>query len=137
GEADNVASDVETLLGGTGNDSLTGGAANNRLVGNAGNDTLSGAAGDDTMDGGLGADVFNGGDGNDTADYSTRTTNLTIDIDDTGDDGTSTTVNGQIVSEGDNVHTDVENVIGGSANDIITGSIFNNSLVGGRGTTRF
>ncbi|HYO10779.1 MAG TPA: calcium-binding protein [Tepidisphaeraceae bacterium] len=66
-EKDNVAVDVETILGGSGNDNLKGGGANNRLVGNGGNDTLQGLGGNDTLDGGAGTDSLVGGDGTDTA----------------------------------------------------------------------
>jgi Ca2+-binding RTX toxin-like protein len=63
GEHDNVAADIETVWGGSGNDSIRGSAAVNLLVGNAGNDNLYGLAGDDSLDGGLGGDLLDGGAG--------------------------------------------------------------------------
>lgn len=72
GEHDNVMSDIETVLGGSGNDSLIGDSSNNYLIGNAGddtlwggdgNDTLTGGGGDDSLIGGKGADVLSGNGG--------------------------------------------------------------------------
>jgi Ca2+-binding RTX toxin-like protein len=57
GEGDNVAGDVENVLGGLGPDLLVGGAGAN---------DLDGGPGDDVVDGGGGQDVLRGGDGADT-----------------------------------------------------------------------
>jgi hypothetical protein len=57
GGSANVGSDVEVVLGGTGNDDLTGGLAAQ---------TLDGGGGDDVIEGGAGADVLRGGPGGDT-----------------------------------------------------------------------
>ncbi|HEX3357770.1 MAG TPA: calcium-binding protein [Tepidisphaeraceae bacterium] len=62
---DNVMSDVETILGGSGNDFIQGNPSFNKLVGNAGNDTLWGGGGNDTLDGGSGHDQLHGQAGND------------------------------------------------------------------------
>ncbi len=67
GEKDNVQLDVETVIGGSGNDTIHGGAANNLLVGNGGNDQLFGNFGDDTLSGNAGTDTLNGENGTDTA----------------------------------------------------------------------
>lgn len=56
GENDSIASDVEGILGGSGNDSLTGSTAANDLRGNGGNDTLKGGNGNDTIYAGTGTD---------------------------------------------------------------------------------
>jgi Ca2+-binding RTX toxin-like protein len=56
GEGDNLLG-IETILGGTTDDTITGDAFTNYLTGNAGNDAI---------DGGDGFDVLRGGDGNDT-----------------------------------------------------------------------
>src|SRR2546423_6135184 len=66
------------IHGGAGNDSLRGGAGPDSLVGEAGNDTLDGAGG---------ADVMFGGTGIDNVDYSARTNDLIITIDDNSGDG--------------------------------------------------
>jgi Ca2+-binding RTX toxin-like protein len=116
GEGDNIASDVETLRGGAGADTLTGDSNAN---------TLDGGSGNDTLDGGPGADTLIGGDGQDLADYSGRTTPVSVSLDNSADDGAS--------GEHDNVKTDVENVNGGSAGDKLTGDSADNVLNGGAG----
>ncbi|MEA2711415.1 MAG: hypothetical protein QOF78_4016 [Phycisphaerales bacterium] len=67
-EKDNVATDIETILGGSGADSLKGAANNNRIEGRGGNDTLIGLGGNDTLVGGPGSDRLEGGAGNDSLD---------------------------------------------------------------------
>jgi Ca2+-binding RTX toxin-like protein len=83
-ENDNVMSNVEDLLGGSGNDAIAGpgaddfgsatsssnsyidgGGGNDVLFGELGNDTVIGAKGNDTLCGGTGADSLDGGKGND------------------------------------------------------------------------
>lgn len=69
GEGDDVANDIERLLGGAGDDSITldgTGAASRTVLGNAGNDTIVGGAGSDLLDGGDGNDSITGGEGDDT-----------------------------------------------------------------------
>ena len=66
GEGDNVMSDVEVVIGGSGDDSITGSAKRDILRGGAGDDTLVGNDGDDLLVGGDGADVIRGGLGDDT-----------------------------------------------------------------------
>jgi Ca2+-binding RTX toxin-like protein len=65
GEHDNVMSDVENVIGGSGNDRIIGSPFNNSLVGGGGNDTIYGGAGNDTLVGGPGHDLLFGQDGND------------------------------------------------------------------------
>ncbi|WP_246708548.1 M10 family metallopeptidase C-terminal domain-containing protein [Rhizobium ruizarguesonis] len=62
---DNVASLIENVKAGSGNDTITGNEADNTLWGNAGNDSLTGDSGNDTLDGGTGIDKMSGGVGND------------------------------------------------------------------------
>ena len=69
GERDNVKGDIETVLGGSGNDAVSSPAnanVNNRLVGNGGNDSLSGGGGNDSLEGGADNDNLSGGEGNDS-----------------------------------------------------------------------
>jgi len=78
GEHDNILDDVETIRGGSGNDSLVGNGNRNFLIGGPGNDVIfgQGGAGDD-VNGGPGddrlfaadglSDEVNCGDGNDQA----------------------------------------------------------------------
>lgn len=65
GENDSIATDIENLTGGAGNDSLRGSAAANIIRGGAGNDTIEGALGNDSLYGEAGADLVYGGAGND------------------------------------------------------------------------
>jgi Ca2+-binding RTX toxin-like protein len=84
--------------------------------------TLNGDAGNDTFIGSPFADSISGGTGTDTADYSARTSALTLLL-----DGTASS------SDGDTLGSDIENAIGGTGNDIITGNSSANSLTGGAG----
>ena len=121
----------DRLGGGDGKDVLNGGAGKDQLNGARGDDVLNGGDGDDRMTGGPGADVFNGGGGIDAADYHEAHSNLVITLDNTNNDGS--VGDSTHPAEHDNVHSDVENVIGGGGNDKITGSSANNRLVGGPG----
>jgi Ca2+-binding RTX toxin-like protein len=115
----------DVLTGGDGVDTLNAGADADRLDGGAGNDTLSGDPGDDTLIGGTGADIFNGGTGTDLADFSLRTSPVTVSMDAVANDGAP--------AEADNVRTDVENATGGSGNDVLIGGTVANVLAGGSG----
>ncbi|MBI4897580.1 MAG: hypothetical protein HY827_04345 [Actinobacteria bacterium] len=108
------------------NENLTGSAFNDTLTGSTGANTISGGAGNDSVNPNTGVDVIWGGTGTDTATYSTRTSAVTASIDGTANDGVS--------GEGDNIQTDVENLIGGSAADTLTGSAGDNALNGNGGT---
>jgi hypothetical protein len=110
--------------GDEGDDQMQGGAANDKLYGGAGDDvfyTGSGAGAD-------GADVYEGGAGVDTLDASKRTAALSITLDDQANDG--------LAGEGDDVRSTVENVYGGSGDDVIVGSAAANTLRGGPGNDR-
>ena len=135
-EQDNVVSDVESIEGSNAADVLTGSSAANSIKGHAGNDVISGALGNDALDGGAGddrfwegtstsgADTMIGGTGVDTADYSSRSAAVRVDLDNVADDGWGET---------DNVRSDVENILGGRGADVLTGSAAVNRLLGGAG----
>jgi Ca2+-binding RTX toxin-like protein len=134
GEGDHVTGEVEKVTGGPRADSLTGDWRVNTLTGGGGDDVLDGAggkdaldggSGDDTLDGGSSSDVLAGGDGTDRLDYSSRSANLTVDLDNSGDDGES--------GERDNARSDLEVVVGGSGGDRLTGNDGANRLHGGGG----
>ena len=125
GETDNVRTDVEDLVGGSGGDALIGSTTANTLRGGPGNDSLDGSDLADVLEGGPGADSLVGGTGTDSADYSARTAPVTADIDGSADDGEA--------GEGDNVGTDVEVLTGGSGNDALTGGALADTLNGGPG----
>jgi Ca2+-binding RTX toxin-like protein len=129
-ELDNVKSDVENIKGGTAGDTITGNTLNNVITGGAGNDVLSGGDGDDTFPQGAagdGDDTISGGTGSDTVDYSARTLAITAVLD-------GLTASGDLANtEADILGTDVENLTGGSGNDVLTGNASANQLVGGTG----
>jgi Ca2+-binding RTX toxin-like protein len=63
GEGDLIQPDVESVMGGNGNDTITGDAGPNLLYGLQGDDVIHGGPGDDTVDGGPGHDTVSGDDG--------------------------------------------------------------------------
>ena len=113
---------VENVTGGSGNDSLTGDANANVLTGGAGADTLIGGDGNDTFRhvAGDGADVIDGGAGSNTLDYTGSVSAVTVDL--------STGAATDIASL-----AHIQNVIGGSAADTLTGDAGANKLTGGGG----
>ena len=108
----------------------SGGAGDDVLRGGAGADTLNGDAGDDRFDEETtsnGGDVINGGAGDhDLVDYSARTAALTVTMD-------GVAANDGETGETDNVKSDVEDIIGGTVADTITGNASNNKIKGGDG----
>jgi Ca2+-binding RTX toxin-like protein len=86
---------------------------------------ILGGDGDDFLRGGSVGDSLSGGNGTDTADYSDRSSPLTITLDGKPGDGSA--------GENDNVQSDVEVVNGGSGADTITGSDGDNVLNGNGG----
>ena len=135
GESDNVHSDVENLIGTWRSDTFTGSNADNRLDAGPGGDVVRGMSGDDFLIGGSSdlstgltpdmADTLLGGTGVDTVDYSARNVPMSITEDAVANDGAT--------GESDDVGADIENVIGGSANDVIVGSLIPNRLDGRAG----
>ncbi len=125
---------VNHLRGLGGNDTLRTGAGGDAVEGGDGDDAITGGDGDDVLSGGAGADTFleeaaasgaddlSGGPGADTVDYRARSAALTVDVDGAAGDGES--------QEGDNVRTDVERVLGGSAGDRLTGGAGSDALLG-------
>ncbi len=116
-------------------------AAPMRLVlrGGEGADVISGSALPDSLDGGPDADVLigrglldeiGGGTGFDRVDYAAEGVpgGVTVTLDGQAGDGHA--------GENDNVHTDVEDVMGTPAADVITGSSAGNVLTGGGGDDR-
>lgn len=140
GEGDNVMN-VERILAAGGNDAIVGDGSADELDGAGGDDALYGGggadklyggtatsstgSGHDTLYGGPGADLLSGGDGTDAASYADRTNPVVVTIDDQANDGAS--------GEGDNVLSDIEGVVGGSASDHLTGSPSADALTGGDG----
>jgi Ca2+-binding RTX toxin-like protein len=102
-----------------------GGDGNDTIFGGGGNDSLYGDNGNDRIDGRNGNDDEHGGAGSDLADFSDRTVNLTITLDDVANDGGP--------GGHDNIHSDFEAVIGGSGNDAIVGNANTTEIVGNGG----
>ena len=97
---------------GDGNDSVSGGLSDDTITGNQGTDYVFGGFGDDNLSGGTGSDEIFGGTGDDSVDYKLRTAALNITLDNAGGDAES--------GENDNVRSDIEIVIGGLGNDVIS-----------------
>ena len=116
GENDVIDNDFENAVGGNGNDTITG---------NSGNNILGGVDGDDVLDGGTGSDTIYGDNGNDTVSYASRSVAVTITL--------GGSVNSGAAGENDTLINDIENAIGGSGNDTITGDSGANTLSGGNG----
>ena len=125
GETLNGTAGDDVICGLGGNDTINGLGGNDTIYGGAGNDRVNGGLGDDQLIGDAGADTLSGGPGADTADYSSTSASLTITIDGRANDGSR--------NERDSIALDVENVLGGSGNDSITGSPSVNELDGGTG----
>jgi len=142
-----IVNSVVNVNGGAGNDNIKGNSADNILVGNGGNDILNGAVGSDDLRGGVGDDRYFfdpataseldtltelTGEGTDTVDFSSITTNVTLNL-------------GSAVNQ--LVHTNrtlklndaqtFENAIGGTADDALTGNTLNNRLTGNGGNDTF
>ncbi|MFQ5426701.1 MAG: calcium-binding protein, partial [Gaiellales bacterium] len=133
GESDNVATDVETLIGGSGADTIDASAAGgvpHSLVGNGGNDALTGGSGPDTLAGGPGddaeiggpgddtfsqgasvdgSDTIRGGAGSDSVSYGDRHGPVTLSTDGVANDGAD--------GELDDIGADVETLAGGFGDD--------------------
>jgi Ca2+-binding RTX toxin-like protein len=115
GEGDNVGFDVETVIGGNGDDTLNGGDAPHTLIGGPGDDVLVGGNTDDTLNGGGGNDRLVGGGGNDTLQGGAGNDQLD------GGEGNDTVDGG----------TGDDTLSGGHGNDILDGGPGDDTLRGG------
>jgi Ca2+-binding RTX toxin-like protein len=125
---------IENVIAGDGGSTFNGNGFDNMLVGGAGDDLLFGNGGNDTFVGGghvLGS--FNqlfGGLGTDTADYSAETRKVFVDL--RAPAGHIDTGAGFVLND---LMNSIENVLGGSNDDILVGTDSdNNVLNGGAGT---
>ncbi|MGE3159699.1 MAG: Ig-like domain-containing protein, partial [Xanthobacteraceae bacterium] len=111
-----------------GNDTINAGAGNDTITGGSGLDVVNAGDGDDTIVATIGdgtSDTYNGGSGSDTIDMSGITAAATINL------AQSTTSSSQT---GQDTLSSIENAIGGSGNDVITGSGGDNRLDGSDGS---
>lgn len=145
---------IETIITGNGDDAITGNADKNRIQAGEGDDTLIGLGGDDELNGGRGNDVLDGGTGSDLAFWlSTRVDNrnadLTINLSDTTKYKLTAGV-WQADAEGSYIRAwldtnhngladsadefdylrSIEGLVGGAANDRLTGNAADNTLYG-------
>jgi Ca2+-binding RTX toxin-like protein len=149
----NAANNV--LSGNGGNDTLNGGDGNDRLLGGLGNDLLKGGNQNDTLVGGDGNDALQGGAGDDVYTFADTVSNQDDFVTELVNEGTDlldfTSITSVVTANLTNntilasmahrlvrpgtvgQEANVENVSGGSANDVITGNAAANVLTGGGG----
>ncbi|MDX0692912.1 hemolysin type calcium-binding protein [Sinorhizobium medicae] len=127
GIAEDTISNFENVYGGSGNDILTGDGRDNILRGEGGDDILNGGGGDDSLSGWDGNDTVDGGNGIDTFDLREKTSSVVVQLN--GANAATVFVGG--VAE-DTIRN-VENIVGGSADDTLIGDAAANKLSGARG----
>ncbi len=124
GSIDNF-SRIETVYTLDGDDVVIGDGLDNALWGRGGNDIFTGGGGNDYFYAGEGSDTFDGGSGADTVDYyNTPSGAVTVNLvtgQATKADGTTDTL------------SNVENIVGSNFDDMLYGSIGDNSIWGGSG----
>ena len=134
------------VSGGDGDDVLSGGPNGNSMRGDAGDDRLMGADGEDWLDGGGGSDVLLGGPGDDLL-FLTEPVPALDRVD--GGDGLDTVYYMEATRgitaalrasagserEGD-TFASVENLVGGAADDVLSGNDGPNVLSGDAGRDR-
>lgn len=153
-----VVAEIETVIGGSGNDSITGNGSAERLEGGPGNDTLVGGDGSDSLLGGPGNDTYKFAaasanqtdvvtelvnEGDDSLDFSLLPSNrpVTARLNNTSSPAMASHTNRQLNST---TTFTIETVLGGAGNDTLTGSdpdvlsqtTGNNRLVGNAGDDR-
>ncbi len=108
----------------SGDDLIHGGAGNNSIYGAEGNDTIFAGAGDDTILADLGNDTIDGGAGFDTLFLARATGPITVDF-----------AAGRVSAAGIGTDTfsNIEKLLFGAGDDVITGGNGNDGLDGGDG----
>lgn len=140
------ANDLDTLIGGVGNDTLQSGDDADLLYGGEGNDSLDGGIDDDLLYGGRGDDTIVGGEGSDLVEgedgadliYGGLTPDFpdAINIPDATDlrpdNGRDTILAG---SGDDTVYglDDADSIEGNAGNDLLFGGIDDDTAIGGAG----
>jgi Ca2+-binding RTX toxin-like protein len=131
---------IENIIGSNLSDSLLGNSEGNIISSGAGNDTINGGAGSDTINAGAdndlilqsngetSGDIIDGGLGIDTVNYSNMTQKIVLTLN--GSDNGYVDVG---TSGSDHIVKNVENIIGGTSHDTITGDLVANTLIGGAG----
>ena len=114
----------DTFRGIEESEEVYGGAGNDTLSGGSGLDKLYGDVGDDVLTGGVGADRLDGGTGNDTVSYATSAAGVNVNL------ATGAVSGGDATGD---ILVSIENVIGSSAANVLTGNGLANALSGGAG----
>ena len=107
-------------------ESLVGTDYNDTLIGDIYDNILMGGAGDDTLTGGAGDDILSGGEGTDAASYLGAITGVTVDLGITWEQETG-------ADTGTDILVGIEDLVGTSFADALTGNAESNRLVGGLG----
>ena len=123
GDGADTRSNFEGLHGSSFADTLIGDAAGNRLSGGRGADSLDGGAGDDSLEGGVGDDVLQGGAGIDTLYFNGAGSGVVVNLE------TSRAISLDTVLGTDSVGG-IENIVGTSFGDGLTGNDGANRLTG-------
>ena len=134
----------DLLMGSGGDDVLVGGDGNDNLQSGLGNDRLDGGAGNDYLEGGPGADQVRGGSGIDEASYWDSEAGVEVNLQTGvlrgGDAEGDVFIGRQTIEyvdvEGNTrqaVVTDIENLYGSEADDILIGDARANELQGAAG----
>ena len=119
-----------TVFGGVARDVVASAAGDDVIDTGDGDDFVASGTGEDTITDGAGDDVYDGGDGiADRVIYSSKATNIVVDMSVTDGDGYSTVTIG---AETDLIK-DIEDIVGTNFGDVITGSDDGNVIEGGDG----
>ncbi len=110
---------VEGIAGSAYDDTLRGDNDDNLILGGDVEDIIRGRGGDDSLIGGEGADLLDGQDGDDTADYSTSSAGVVINLSSVDADGYVNGSGGH--AEGDRL-VDIEALVGSIHDDDLTGA---------------
>jgi Ca2+-binding RTX toxin-like protein len=113
---------ADVIVGNAGDNKLWGYDGDDQLSGGAGNDELVGGAGNDLLIGGAGADWFVGGTGTDTVSYEGSSAGVSVYL-------TSGVTSFSGDAQGDTCYG-IENAIGSSHDDSLSGDDDNNELRG-------
>ena len=109
------------------------------LRGNGADNTLRGGLGADMLEGGAGADTLEGGGGTDEVSYSNSLLGVRVDLAIAGAQADFEEENGFTANDNEavgDILTNIENILGSSHNDWLTGDGNANTLVGGAGDDR-
>ena len=127
---------ADQINGLAGNDAIEARGGDDLIIAGAGRDSVSAGGGNDTMVATIndGNDLYNGESGSDTLDFSQTSAPATVNLGTTlfgfTLDGIGSATGGQI---GTDILLSIENAIGGSGNDAITGDNLANVVRGGAG----